>query len=684
MSAQDFLVELGTEELPPKALSTLGDAFLAGIEKGLQAAGLNYSAKRVYAAPRRLAVLISQLDTQQPDRSINVDGPPRQAAFDAEGNPTQAALGFAKKCGVDLSEIDQSGAKLRFSQHIPGKSTASLLPTIVEDSLNDLPIPKRMRWGARREEFVRPTQWLVMLLGDEVIDCTILAQKSGRESRGHRFHHPENVRISAPANYQEDLRKAYVLADFAERRELISKRTAELAMQQEGTAIVPPALLDEVTALVEWPVPLVCSFEERFLEVPQEALITTMQDNQKYFCLLDVDGKLLPRFITVANVESRDPKQIVEGNEKVVRPRLTDAEFFFKQDKKQPLASFNERLQNVVFQAQLGSVYDKAERVSKLAAFIAGKIGGDTERAARAGILSKCDLATEMVGEFPEMQGVAGYYYALNDGEPEDVALALNEQYMPRGAGAELPSTLTGAAVAIADKLDTLVGIFGIGMLPTGSKDPYALRRAALGVLRILIEKQLDLDLTGAVDFAVAQFGAKVKAAGLSEQVQEFIFDRLRARYEDEGIDVATYLSVRALNPGSALDFDQRVQAVQAFRQLPEAAALAAVNKRVSNLLSKAEGAVASSVEPKYFDNANEFSLYSAIQQADHAVQPLAAARQYRESLARLAALREPVDAFFEAVMVNAEDANVRANRYALLSRLRGLFLGVADISLLG
>ncbi|MFK8331267.1 glycine--tRNA ligase subunit beta [Pseudomonas sp. BJa5] len=684
MSAQDFLVELGTEELPPKALSSLGDAFLAGIEKGLQAAGLNYTAKQVFAAPRRLAVLISQLDTQQPDRSINLDGPPRQAAFDAEGNPTQAALGFAKKCGVELSDIDQSGAKLRFSQHIPGKATASLLPTIVEDSLNDLPIPKRMRWGARKDEFVRPTQWLVMLLGDEVVDCTLLAQKAGRESRGHRFHHPENVRISAPANYQEDLRKAYVLADFAERRELISKRTAELAMQQEGSAIVPPALLDEVTALVEWPVPLVCSFEERFLEVPQEALITTMQDNQKYFCLLDTDGKLLPRFITVANVESRDPKQIVEGNEKVVRPRLTDAEFFFKQDKKQPLESFNERLQNVVFQAQLGSVFDKAERVAKLAAFIAPRIGGDAQRAARAGLLSKCDLATEMVGEFPEMQGVAGYYYALNDGEPEDVALALNEQYMPRGAGAELPSTLTGAAVAIADKLDTLVGIFGIGMLPTGSKDPYALRRAALGVLRILIEKQLDLDLTEAVNFAVTQFGSKVKAAGLADQVLEFIFDRLRARYEDEGIDVATYLSVRALKPGSALDFDQRVQAVQAFRQLPEAAALAAVNKRVSNLLGKAEGTIATSVEPKYFDNANEFSLYSAIQQADQAVQPMAAARQYSESLARLAALREPVDAFFEAVMVNAEDAKVRANRYALLSRLRGLFLGVADISLLG
>ncbi|RMP84934.1 glycine--tRNA ligase subunit beta [Pseudomonas syringae] len=684
MSAQDFLVELGTEELPPKTLVSLADAFLAGIEKGLSGAGLTYSAKQVYAAPRRLAVLITALATQQPDRSVNLDGPPRQAAFDADGNPTQAALGFAKKCGVDLSEIDQSGPKLRYSQTILGKPTTSLLPTIVEDSLNDLPIAKRMRWGARKEEFVRPTQWLVMLFGDQVVDCTILAQSAGRHSRGHRFHHPQDVRISSPAGYLSDLRAAHVLADFNERRQIISKRVDELATQQEGTAIVPPSLLDEVAGLVEWPVPLVCSFEERFLEVPQEALITTMQDNQKYFCLLDVDGKLLPRFITVANIESKDPAQIIAGNEKVVRPRLTDAEFFFKQDKKQKLETFNDRLKNVVFQAQLGSVFDKAERVSKLAAYIAPRIGGDAQRAARAGLLSKCDLSSEMVGEFPEMQGIAGYYYAKADGEPEDVALALNEQYMPRGAGAELPTTLTGAAVAIADKLDTLVGIFGIGMLPTGSKDPYALRRAALGILRILIEKKLDLNLVETVKFAVTQFGAKIKPAGLAEQVLDFIFDRLRARYEDEGVDVAVYLSVRALQPASALDFDQRVQAVQAFRKLPQAAALAAVNKRVSNLLSKAEGSIAQTVEPKYFDNANEFSLYSAIQQADHAVQPMAAERQYSESLARLAMLREPVDAFFEAVMVNAEDANVRANRYALLSRLRGLFLGVADISLLG
>ncbi|QEY74543.1 glycine--tRNA ligase subunit beta [Pseudomonas denitrificans (nom. rej.)] len=684
MSAKDFLVELGTEELPPKALKSLGEAFLAGIEKGLKAAGLTYAAARCYAAPRRLAVQIDQLAVQQPDRTVNLDGPPLQAAFDANGNPTQAALGFAKKCGVDLELIDKSGPKLKFSQTIAGQPAVGLLPGIVEASLNELPIPKRMRWAARREEFVRPTQWLVMLFGDDVVDCEILTKKAGRESRGHRFHNPANVRISAPANYLEDLRSAHVLADFAERREIISRRVAELAAEQKGSAIVPADLLDEVTALVEWPVPLVCSFEERFLAVPQEALITTMQDNQKYFCLLDANGKLLPRFITVANVESKAPEHIVSGNEKVVRPRLTDAEFFFKQDQKQPLEAFNARLKNVVFQAQLGTVYEKAERVSKLAAYIAERIGGDATNAARAGILSKCDLATEMVGEFPEMQGIAGYYYATAGGEAKDVALALNEQYMPRGAGAELPGTLTGAAVAVADKLDTLVGIFGIGMLPTGSKDPYALRRAALGVLRILIEKQLDLDLVDAIGVAVAQYGDKVKAEGLSEQVQDFVFDRLRARYEDEGVNVAVYQAVRALKPTAPLDFDQRVQAVQAFRQLPEAEALAAANKRVSNILAKAEGDVPAAVNASLFTEAAEKALGSAVAAAENEVAPLAAARDYRAALARLAALRAPVDAFFEEVLVNADDNAVKANRYALLAKLRGLFLGVADISLLG
>ena len=684
MQAQDFLVELGTEELPPKALKQLAEAFLAGIEKGLNDAGLSYQAARYYAAPRRLAVSVTALATQQPDRTQQMDGPPLKAAFTDDGQPTPAALGFARKCGVELSELDQSGPRLRFVQNIPGQPASELLPGIVDQSLANLPIPKRMRWGAGKTEFVRPTQWLVMLLGDQVIPCQILSQQAGQQSRGHRFHHPQAVTISRATSYAEDLRKAHVIADFAERRELISSRVAELAAEQQGSAIVPDSLLDEVTALVEWPVPLVCSFEERFLDVPQEALISTMQDNQKYFCLLDANGKLLPRFITVANIESSDPAQIIAGNEKVVRPRLTDAEFFFQQDQKHPLEQNNQRLANVVFQAQLGSVYDKAVRVSSLAATIAGSIGGDATNAARAGLLSKCDLASEMVGEFPELQGIAGYYYAKHDGEAEDVALALNEQYMPRGAGAELPSTLTGAAVALADKLDTLAGIFGIGMLPTGSKDPYALRRAALGVLRILIEKHLELDLHSALQTAVAQYGDAVKSEGLVEQVQEFIFDRLRARYEDEGIEVSVYQAVRAVHPDSPLDFDQRVQAVQAFRRLPEAEALAAANKRVANILAKADGELPEQVDPSLLSESAEQALATAVAAAEEAVKPLAQQRQYDATLSSLAALREPVDAFFDQVLVNADDARVKANRYALLARLRGLFLGVADISLLG
>lgn len=682
---QDFLVELGTEELPPKSLKRLAEAFLSGVEKGLHDAGLGYSAARYYAAPRRLAILVDALETQQPDRNNQMDGPPVQAAFDAEGKPTKAAEGFARKCGVAVSDLDSSGPKLRYVQSIPGQAAAQLLPGIVDSALAALPIPKRMRWGARKTEFVRPTQWLVMLQGDSIVPGEILSQTADRSSRGHRFHHPDQVRISTPASYVEQMRDAHVIADFAERREMIRARVNELAAAEQGTAIMPDDLLDEVTALVEWPVPLVCSFEERFLDVPQEALISTMQDNQKYFCLLDTAGKLLPRFITVANIESKDPEQIISGNEKVVRPRLTDAEFFFRQDKKNPLAERNTQLANVVFQAQLGSVFDKAQRVSALAEYIAAQIGGDAGRAGRAGLLSKCDLATEMVGEFPELQGIAGYYYALHDGEPDDVALALNEQYMPRGAGAELPSTLTGAAVALADKLDTLVGIFGIGMLPTGSKDPYALRRAALGVLRILIEKRLELDLTATINVAVEQYASQIKTApDLAAQVHEFVFDRLRARYEDEGIDVAVYQSVRAVAPASPLDFDQRVQAVQHFRRLPEAEALAAANKRVSNLLAKAGTNVSTDIDQTLLTEPAEQTLASAIVEAEQRVAPLAAERRYSDALERLASLRGPVDGFFDQVLVNAEEDQLKANRYALLARLRGLFLGVADISLLG
>ncbi|AWM81078.1 glycine--tRNA ligase subunit beta [Gammaproteobacteria bacterium ESL0073] len=677
-------MELGTEELPPKALKTLSEAFQTGIEKGLKEAGLNYKRIQSYAAPRRLAVLVTDLEEHQADRTQTIDGPPRQAAFGSDGQPTQAALGFARKCGVDLSDVDQTGPKLRFVQTIKGQATASLIPDIVSNSLDSLPIPKRMRWAARREEFVRPTQWLVMLFGDEVVDCEILTQKAGRESRGHRFHNPAPVYISSPANYVEDLRSAHVLADFTERKQFIANKVAELAKQNQGKAIVPEDLLNEVTALVEWPVPLVCRFEERFLQVPQEALISTMQDNQKYFCLLDEAGKLLPLFITVANIDSKDPTQIIEGNEKVVRPRLTDAEFFFKQDLKQPLEAFNGRLKNVVFQAKLGTVYDKATRVSQLAAIVAQEIGADTKQAARAGILSKADLATEMVGEFPEMQGIAGYYYALTGREANDVALALNEQYMPRNMGGELPSTLVGASVAIADKLDTLVGIFGIGMLPTGSKDPYALRRAALGILRILIEKRLELNLSELVDQAITLYGDRIENKALNTQVLDFIFDRLRARYEDEGINITTYQAVRALKPVSPLDFDQRVQAVEAFRSLPEAAPLSFANKRVQSILEKVTPQdIAASVEASLLQEKEEIALAEAVKQLESKVSQLSADRNYTEALNCLSSLQVLLDAFFDHVFVNAEDMKVRANRYALLAQIRQLFLGIADISLL-
>ncbi|RLT96016.1 glycine--tRNA ligase subunit beta [Ketobacter sp.] len=677
MSNADFLVELGTEELPPKALNTLSQSFRDGIVKGLEAAGLPHGEVQAYAAPRRLAVLVKALAKQQPDRVQNIDGPPVQAAFDADGNPTKAALGFARKNGVEVADLDRSGPKLRYVQEVKGNPAQQLVPEIVAQSLNDLPIPKRMRWGASRVEFVRPTQWLVMLLGDQVVECNILAQTAGHESRGHRFHHPESVRISAPAHYLEDLRAAWVIADFAERREIIKSRVHALAAQENGTAIVPDDLLDEVTALVEWPVPLVCSFEERFLEVPQEALISTMQDNQKYFCLLDNSGKLLPRFITVANLDSTHPEFIVEGNEKVVRPRLNDAEFFFKQDKKNTLESHNERLKNVVFQNELGSVYDKAERVSKLAGYIARTLGADVAMAERAGLLSKCDLSTEMVGEFPELQGIMGTYYARHDGEADEVALALNEQYQPRFAGDELPGTTTGQAVAIADKVDTLVGILGIGKHPTGDKDPFALRRAALGALRIIVGKELALDLLQLGEQAAALYGDKLTNDNAVADFMAFMNGRYQTWFVEEGISVDIVKAVLAVNPTQPLDFYQRAKAVQAFKQLPQAEALAAANKRVGNILSKRDQSAAlPPLNESLLQDAEEQTLASAI-----ALHQSDSSMDYPSRLEALAALREPVDAFFDKVMVNVEDEALRNNRLSLLSQLHQLFLDIADIA---
>ncbi len=683
MSHKDFLVELGTEELPPKALKNLAESFRDGIVKGLAAAGFEHGEVKCFAAPRRLAVLVAGLATQQPDRTLAVDGPPVQAAFDADGKPTPAALGFARKNDVEVAALDRSGEKLRHVREVKGEAAMALLPGIVEQSLHDLPIPRRMRWGASRVEFVRPTQWLVMLLGKDVVDCEILAQKAGRESRGHRFHHPEPVRIFTPVSYVENMRAAYVLADFEERRSSILNKVRKLAEMERGAALIPEALLDEVTALVEWPVPLVCSFEERFLAVPQEALISTMQDNQKYFCLLDHDARLLPRFITVANIDSPHPEYIVAGNEKVVRPRLTDAEFFFSQDKKTKLETRNERLKNVVFQARLGTVYEKAERVSMLASAIADASGGSKELGARAGLLSKCDLATAMVSEFPELQGIAGYYYATHDGEDAEVARALLEQYQPRFAGDELPSTLTGAALSVADKIDTLVGIFGIKQPPTGSKDPFALRRSAIGLLRIMIAKEMPLDLKALAFGAAKLYEGKLASETVVSDVFEFLLGRYRAMYEEQGVKAEVILAVQALQPTQPPDFDRRVKAVAHFAALPEAEALAAANKRVANILAKETVAAEAQVNPELLTEPAEKVLAEAVAGLERELAPLFAARDYTPALGRLAALRPLVDDFFDTVMVMAEDAAVRSNRLVLLSRLRSLFLHVADISLL-
>ena len=689
MTTLPFLVELGCEELPPKSLKVLAESFLAGIEAGLKQAGLPYDHARYYAAPRRLAVSVQHLALQQPDRVLTVDGPPVKAAFDANGNPTQAALGFAKKNGIELSEVDRSGEKLRYSKHIQGNTALALLPQIVQQALDALPIAKRMRWGASKVEFVRPTQWLVMLLGDEVVPSTLLGQQAERYTRGHRFMaqdkrialHYTNYPASLEHNYETHLEMAYVVPDFAKRQKMIVTMVEALAAEQGGNALMPAALLDEVTGLVEYPVPLVCSFEECFLHVPQEALISTMQDNQKYFCLVDAKGKLLPRFITVANIQSSNPKFIVEGNEKVVRPRLTDAEFFFKQDQKTKLETRNERLKTVVFQAQLGTVYEKAERISELAAFIAAQIGGDVALAQRAGILSKCDLATEMVGEFPELQGIAGYYYAQHDGEGEEVALALNEQYLPKFSGDVLPSTATGLAVAIADKLDTLVGIFGINQPPTGSKDPFGLRRAAIGLLRIIIEKELTLDITVLSQQAVNAYGSKLSNANTVNEVFEFLLGRYRAMYEEQNIGVDVIQAVQTLKPTQPLDFDRRIKAVANFRNLAEAEALAAANKRVANILSKDGVTVTGAVDNRLLSEAAEQTLAAQVAKLQAELTPLFAAGDYTPALTALAALRAPIDSFFDTVMVNADDLAIRQNRLNLLASLRALFLAVADIS---
>lgn len=685
---RDLLFELGTEELPPRALKRLMESLRNNLQAALQQAGLSHAGLQAFAAPRRLAVLVRQLQTRQADMDNERRGPALQAAFDEQGNPSKAALGFAASCGVEVAQLDtletDKGSWLVHRARVPGVASAELLPDIIRSCLDKLPIPKRMRWADLDAQFVRPVHWAALLFGNEVIKTQILSVDCGRETRGHRFMYNQPIYLPAPAEYEVLLEsEGKVIADFTRRRETIRAQVEQAAYQVSGVAVVNEDLLDEVTAMVEWPVAVIGNFEKRFLDIPQEVLISTMSANQKYFHVVDQQGRLLPHFITISNIESREPDQVREGNERVIRPRFSDAEFFWQQDRKQALVTHLEQLKTVVFQNQLGSVYDKTQRVAKLAERIAGQIGGDKLQALRAAELCKCDLMTAMVGEFPELQGTMGRYYAQHDGEPGEVATAIDEHYLPRHAGDQLPQTKTGQAVAIADRLDTLLGIIAIGQSPTGDKDPYALRRAALGVLRGIIENELELDLADLLKFAAGLFAKDTKASKAVDACLDFILERLRVYYTSQDVRPDEFEAVFSQRPTRPSDFNARVLAVNSFRKLSEAESLAAANKRISNILKKAEDKIPNSIDSKLLEDAAEKALADQLHELDRQLAPLVAAHDYTAILHQLAALRANVDSFFDKVMVMAEDRALRLNRLALLNQLRNLFLQVADISLL-
>ena len=689
MSTRDLLIEIGAEELPPKALTTLANALADGVVRRLHDAGLEPQGHTVYAAPRRLAVLVQGVREHQPEREVERRGPAVNAAFDGEGKPSKALEGFARSCGVSVNDLEElttdKGTWMVYRATQPGQSAQALIPEMLAQALDELPIPKRMRWGAGEVAFVRPVHWIVLLFGDAVIDANIYGIQTGRSTRGHRFHHPELLIVPAPHEYAVLLESVgHVVADFATRRAMIRAQVEAAASELGGYAVLDDELLDEVAALTEWPRVVTGNFEPRFLAVPKEALISTMQGNQRYFPLLDAAGNLLPHFITVANIDSRDPAAVQQGNERVIRPRFSDAEFFWKEDLKQPLSAHIESLKTVVFQQKLGTQFDKTERVVRLARHIAGLTSSDMERAARAALLAKCDLMSGMVGEFPELQGIMGRYLARHDGEHAEVAQALDEVYMPRRAGDELPATPTGQALALAERLDTLVGIFAIGQGPTGAKDPFALRRAALGVLRILIECKLDLDLHALLVFAADGLKDKVDAAKTVDSVFEFMLDRMRAYALDRGIRHDVFDAVLATRPLRPLDFERRAQAVNDFLALPQAEALAAANKRIGNILKKVEGDLPTTISEALLTEPAERELAERVQQLETELAPLFAAGDYTAALGKLAHLRDAVDGFFDGVMVMAEDAALRDNRLALRNRRRALFLRVADISVLG
>ena len=687
MNTRDLLIEIGTEELPPKALANLSAALELYLTEQLQALELSFGNVQRFASPRRLAVLIEGLDEAQEDQEKTRLGPAIPAAFDDTGAPTPAARGFAKSCGVEVDQLSRTKKngveKLSFSVNEKGRATQALVPTLIEAALSKLPIPKRMRWGSSRIEFVRPLHWAVVLFGEETIETDILGVRSGHCTRGHRFHNNQDLPLVQPSDYESVLKEqGRVIASFDKRRDLIREQVEQQARMHEAVAIIDEALLDEVTSLVEFPVALTGSFDEAFLAVPQEALILAMKSHQKCFHLADAEGRLLPKFVAISNLESKDPQQVITGNERVIRPRLADAQFFFDTDREKPLITRKDSLGSLVFQDRLGTVLHKCERVSQLSRQVAEHVYADPAHCMRAAELSKCDLLTSMVGEFADLQGLMGSYYAANDGEAPEVAQAIHEQYLPRFAGDDLPASETGAILAVADKLDTMVGLFGIGQPPTGSKDPFALRRSAIGILRILVEKPLELDLKWLIKASVESFPDDLLLADTGDKVFEFILERFRAWYLDEGISSEEFQSVFALRPSRPLDFHRRIQAVHAFAQMPEAQSLAAANKRVANILSKqASAAVPPALSESLLQESAEKTLYAAIIDKESEVAPYVKQGDYQKGLTLLAELKPAIDGFFDEVLVMAEDEAVRDNRLALLAKLQALFLNLADIS---
>jgi glycyl-tRNA synthetase beta chain len=685
--ARDLLIELGTEELPPKALPGLSAAFHTELTNRLRDARLPFTASRAYASPRRLAILVEGLAAMQPAQDVERRGPAVAAAF-KDGKPTPAALGFARSCGVDFDALDtlktDKGEWLVYRASQPGRPVGELLPGFVRDALAALPIPKRMRWGSGDAEFVRPVHWLVMLYGEEVLPAQVYGIHSGNTTRGHRFIGEQALTVERPADYAGLLEtRGKVIADFDTRRERVRALVDAAALAAGGRPLIDEALLTEVTALVEWPAPITGSFDAHFLEVPREALIASMQGHQKYFPLEGADGHLLNRFITISNIDSPRPELIRDGNERVIRPRLSDAAFFFRKDREQPLAARLERLGDMVFERRLGSLLDKTGRVAGLAARLAPAFGADAAHARRAGELSRCDLLSEMVGEFPELQGTMGAHYAAHDGEAPAVCQALGEFYQPRFAGDAIPASAVGRAVALAERLDTLVGIFGIGSAPTGDKDPYALRRAALGALRICIEGASPLDLAGALHEAATAYDGRI-APTTADDVFTFILERARAYFADRGTRADVVEAVLAVRPHSALDIARRIEAVEAFLALPQAGALAAANKRIGNLLKKSAQADAGAIDPALLLEPAEQRLGEALLNLEQTLASTDIGADYGAYLSRLAALHDPVNAFFDSVLVMADDPALRDNRLRLLAKLQQLFLRVADVGLIG